>query len=221
MYTWPLLHTWPVEKAGNFQFQKGKKEILKNFPKYKSIVYNKLLIDLKLFLKSISRLLWYIFLFLTEHNPSFTLFLICSYFLPNLSFDVLIKCVLMKKRVYLHRFYILFCFFQVIFVVWKKLDLRKNNAFHLFASLPQNYVTFIYILVVQLRLDPVKIFLYQRRKNKMRPCILKFFFRMVTVIVYQVFEEIDDPCWAGLTKKQSLLTSLKEKKHKQKHVCQM
>ena len=180
-----------------------------------------MLIVLKLFLKSISRLLWYIFLFLTEHNPSFTLFLICSYFLPNLSFDVLIKCVLIKKRVYLHRFYILFCFFQIIFAVWKKLDLRKNNAFHLFASLPQNYVTFIYILVVQLRLDPVKIFLYQRRKNKMRPCILKFFFRMVTVIVYQVFEEIDDPCWAGLTKKQSLLTSLKEKKHKQKHVCQM
>ena len=73
LYTWQLLHTWPVEKAGNFPFQKGKKEILKNFPKYKSIVYNKLLIDSK-------RLLWYIFLFLTEHNPSFTLFLICSYF---------------------------------------------------------------------------------------------------------------------------------------------
>ena len=33
-----------------------------------------------LFLKSISRLLLYIFLFLTEHNPSFTLFLIYSSF---------------------------------------------------------------------------------------------------------------------------------------------
>ena len=32
-----------------------------------------------LFVKSISRLLWYIFLFLTEHNPSFTLFLIYSF----------------------------------------------------------------------------------------------------------------------------------------------
>ena len=78
----------------------------------------------------------YIFLFLTEHNPSFTLFLICSYFfpvdtgrklnvyetfkrrsrrllnvllctfnlrpgstgLPNLRFDVLIKCVLIKTE---------------------------------------------------------------------------------------------------------------------------
>ena len=76
LHTWQLLHTWPVEKAGNFPFQKGKKEILKNFPKYKSIVYNKLLIDSK-------RLLWYIFLFLTEHNPSFTLFLICSFSLTQ------------------------------------------------------------------------------------------------------------------------------------------
>ena len=89
LYTWQLLHTWPVEKAGNFPFQKGKKEILKNFSKYKSIVYNKLLIDSK-------RLLWYIFLFLTEHNPSFTLFLICSHFLSNLSVDVLVKCVLIE-----------------------------------------------------------------------------------------------------------------------------
>ena len=73
MYTWQLLNTWPIEKAGNFPFQNRKKEILKNFPKYKYIVHNKLLIDSK-------RLLWYIFLFLTEHNPSFTLFLNCSYF---------------------------------------------------------------------------------------------------------------------------------------------
>ena len=29
-------------KAGNFPFQKRKKEILNDFPKYKSIVYNKL-----------------------------------------------------------------------------------------------------------------------------------------------------------------------------------
>ena len=31
--------------------------------------------------------------FLSKHNPSFTLFLICSYYLPNLSFDVLMKCI--------------------------------------------------------------------------------------------------------------------------------
>ena len=116
LHTWQLLYTQPVERAGNFQFQKGKKENLKNFSKYKSIVYNKLLIDSK-------RLLWYIFLFLTEHNPSFTLFLICSYFLPNLSFDVLIKCVLIKKRgraqkrecyfIYSH----IFLFFFVLFFI--------------------------------------------------------------------------------------------------------
>ena len=35
---------------------------------------------LTLFLKTMWRLLWYIFLFLTEHNPSFALLLICSYF---------------------------------------------------------------------------------------------------------------------------------------------
>ena len=73
MYIWQLIHTLPVEKAGNFPFQKGKKEILKNFPKYKSIAYSKLLIDCK-------QLLWNILLLLTEHNPSFALFLICSYF---------------------------------------------------------------------------------------------------------------------------------------------
>ena len=60
-------------KSRKFPFQKGKKEIFKNFPKNKSIVYNKFLVDSM-------RLLWHIFLFLTEHNPSFTLFLICSYF---------------------------------------------------------------------------------------------------------------------------------------------
>ena len=51
-----------------------------------------------LFLKRISWLLLCIFSFLAEHNPSFTLFLIYSDFLPNMSFDVLMKCVLMKKR---------------------------------------------------------------------------------------------------------------------------
>ena len=49
MYTWQLLQTWPVEKAENFPFQMGKKEILKNLPKYKIIAYKKLLIDPKLF----------------------------------------------------------------------------------------------------------------------------------------------------------------------------
>ena len=31
-YTWQLLHTWPVEKAGSFPFHKRQKEILKEFP---------------------------------------------------------------------------------------------------------------------------------------------------------------------------------------------
>ena len=52
-------------KSHKFPISEGKKEISKNFPKRKSIVYKKLLIDSK-------RLLWYMFLFLTEHNPSFT-----------------------------------------------------------------------------------------------------------------------------------------------------
>ena len=34
-------------KSRNFPFMKGTKEILKNFPKYKSIIYNKLLIGSK------------------------------------------------------------------------------------------------------------------------------------------------------------------------------
>ena len=91
MYTWQLLHTWPDEKAGHFQFQKGKKEILKNFP----------LIDLKLFLKSISRLLWYIFLCPIKHYPSFTLFLICSYFFTQFELRCSHKVCSYKKRIYL------------------------------------------------------------------------------------------------------------------------
>ena len=99
LYTWQLLHPWPVEKAGNFPFQKGKREILKNSPIYKSIVYNNLLIGLKLFLKSISRLLWYIILFFTEHNPSFTLFLICSYFFTQSELRCSYKvCSYIKKE---------------------------------------------------------------------------------------------------------------------------
>ena len=99
-------------KSRKLPILEGKKDILKNFPKYKSIVYKKSLIwwdgseshkltahhYWTLFLKSISWLLWYIFLF-PEHNPSFPLFLTFS---PNLSVDVLIKCVLVKKRVYLY-----------------------------------------------------------------------------------------------------------------------
>ena len=92
MYTWQLLHTWPDEKAGHFQFQKGKKEILKNFS----------LIDLKLFLKSISWLLWYIFLYPIKHYPSFTLFLICSYFFTQSELWCSHKVCSYKKRVYLH-----------------------------------------------------------------------------------------------------------------------
>ena len=87
MYTWQLLHTCPVKKAGNFPFQKVKKEVLKNFPKYKSIV------SLSLVSLNVD-----INLFLTEHNPNFTLFLISSYFSPNLRFNVLIKCVLINKK---------------------------------------------------------------------------------------------------------------------------
>ena len=73
LYTWQLLHTSPVEKAGNFTIQTEKKETLKK--SLRTAHHN-----WTLFLKSISRNFWYIFLFLPEHDPSFTLFLICSYF---------------------------------------------------------------------------------------------------------------------------------------------
>ena len=88
LYTWQLLYTWPVKKAGNFPFQNWRK---KKFPKYKFIGHNKLLTDSK-------RLLWYIFLFLTEHNPSFTLWLICSYFFTWCEFRCFYKvCSYIKK----------------------------------------------------------------------------------------------------------------------------
>ena len=63
------------------------------------------------------RFLWYIFLFLTERNRSFTLFFICSYFLLNLSFDVL------KKQ----------C------ISWEFCEISKNTFFteHLWATAPQ------------------------------------------------------------------------------------
>ena len=89
-------------KSHKFPISEGKKEISKNFPKHKSIVYKKLLIDSK-------RLLWYMFLFLTEHNPTFTSnFTVLNLFLfwPNLSFDVLIKSILINKRVYLTWFFV-------------------------------------------------------------------------------------------------------------------
>ena len=85
LYTWQLLHTWPVEKARNFLFHKGKKETAHHY--------------WTLFLKSISRLLRYIFLFLTEHNPSFTLFLICSYFFTQSELRFSYKECLYKKKV--------------------------------------------------------------------------------------------------------------------------
>ena len=91
LYTWQSLHSLPVEKAGNFPFQKGKKRNLKAFRKCKSIVYNKLLIDAKLFL-------WYIFLFLTEHNPSLRLFLICSYFFTHSELRCSYKVCSYKKE---------------------------------------------------------------------------------------------------------------------------
>ena len=102
-----LVHTWPVEKAGNFPFQKGKK----NFPKYTSVVYNKLVIVY-------NKLRTIIEDYFQKASPGFYNiyfhFLLniiraslCSYFvlifLPNLSFDVLIKCVLIKKGVYVYR----------------------------------------------------------------------------------------------------------------------
>ena len=91
LYTWQLLHTWPVGEAVDFPFQKGKKEILKNFPKYKSIVYNKLLIDSK-------RLLCIYFYFLLNIIRASLCSWFALVFLPNLSFDVLIKCVFIKKE---------------------------------------------------------------------------------------------------------------------------
>ena len=54
-----------------------------------------------------------IYMFLTEHNLSFVLFLICSYLLPNLSFDVLIKCVTIKKRVYQYYYSFSFIYFVI------------------------------------------------------------------------------------------------------------
>ena len=80
-------YTWPVEKAGNFPFQKGKKEILKNFRKYKSIV------SLSLISLNINQNLY-----LIQHNPSFTLFLICFYFLSELRCSY--KVCSYQKRVY-------------------------------------------------------------------------------------------------------------------------
>ena len=94
LYTWQILYTWPVEKDGSFPFQKG---ILKNLPKYKSLVYKKLLIDVKIFLKSISRLLWYIFLFLSEFKLSFTLYLICSYVFTQSKLRLFCKVCSYKK----------------------------------------------------------------------------------------------------------------------------
>ena len=40
LHSWQLLHTWPVGETGNFPFQKGKKNILKNFPKHINININ-------------------------------------------------------------------------------------------------------------------------------------------------------------------------------------
>ena len=51
-----------------------------------------------LLVKSISRLLWYIFLFLSEHTPSFTLFLICSYFFTQSELQCLYKVCSYKKK---------------------------------------------------------------------------------------------------------------------------
>ena len=79
-------------KSRKFPILDGKR----NFSKYISIVYSKLLIDSK-------RLLWYIFLFLTEHNPSFTLWLICSYFFTWCEFRCFYKvCSYIKKSVELN-----------------------------------------------------------------------------------------------------------------------
>ena len=51
-----------------------------------------------LLVKSTSRLLWYIFLFLSKHNPSFTLFLICSYFFTQSELQWLYKVCSYKKK---------------------------------------------------------------------------------------------------------------------------
>ena len=106
-----------LKKPKISHFRRGK-NFLKNFPKYKSIVYSRLLIDSK-------RLL-----FLTEHNPSFTMFLICSCFLTQLSFDVLTKCVLIKKRVYystfLKLFVIIFNQRLFLFCTWHMEDLPQK-----------------------------------------------------------------------------------------------
>ena len=73
-------------KAGNFPFQKGKKETAHHY--------------WTLFLKSISRLLYrYIYIFfITEHNPSFTLFLIWSYFFTQSELRCSYKVCSYKKK---------------------------------------------------------------------------------------------------------------------------
>ena len=48
------------------------------------------------------RFLWYTFLFLTEHNPSFTLFLICSYFFTQSELRCSYKeCSYKKECIYI------------------------------------------------------------------------------------------------------------------------
>ena len=51
----------------------------------------------------LSRLFCYFFLFFKKKYFSLKLFLICSYFSGDLSLTVLIKCVLIKKKVYFNR----------------------------------------------------------------------------------------------------------------------
>ena len=86
------LFTWPVEKARNFPFLKGKKETAHHY--------------WVLFLKSISRLLRYKFLFLTENNLSFTIFLICSYFFTHSEFRCCYKVCSYKKKEECIKFYV-------------------------------------------------------------------------------------------------------------------
>ena len=63
-------------RSRKFPISEGETRNFKTFPHIAHHYWT-------LFLKISSRLLWYMFLFLAEHNLSFTLFLICSYFLTQ------------------------------------------------------------------------------------------------------------------------------------------
>ena len=98
-------------KSRKFPISEGeKKEILKNLHKYKSIVYKNYKLRtncaplFNIIFKNISRFLWYIILFLTEHIRVSLCSSFVLIFLPNLSFDALNKVYLVNKKECIHTY---------------------------------------------------------------------------------------------------------------------